>query len=412
MVRRSRNTCLSITLISIWTLLQTIIHISLIGCAYLLSICLIKPTYYDSVFVYLTYFYKESCGPISMRNETFFLKTAAPDEHYNESGLRVHEIAAPKELYEFLVKVLNEAELPSQSRGTAKTELYLVLLFITDAVWIVATVVLCAGACFKIHTKKVLSIIFYGPWLLCSAFINFLDVACSVHYGLDLIYIQSYTTWLTFIGVSNPQIFTEFDDLPSSAVVPLLPTSVLVSLLSRFVLVWLINVICFFTILFLAIPDMMPRTIRRREQQPNNNANDLNSSEARIRNWFQFYGNIEANSTMAINGTSSPTLTTNQDLNHPREVSFNCNTYPKNKPKVQAQRSLDHYSDPSYTKVSIEGNSIGYQRFQDVDSGIMFLDEKEFQAVNAYAPWSYITPKLQLPKSTDDSFKVVQCTRL
>lgn len=136
---------------------------------------------------------------------------------------------------------------------------------------------------------------------------------------------------------------------------------------------------------------MMPRTIRRREQQPNNNASeyplelrlikqnsdDLNSSEARIRNWFQFYGNIEANSTMAINGTSSPTLTTNQDLNHPREVSFNCNTYPKNKPKVQAQRSLDHYSDPSYTKVSIEGNSIGYQRFQDVDSGIMFLDEKE-----------------------------------
>lgn len=142
-----------------------------------------------------------------MRNETFFLKTAAPDEHYNESSLRLHEIAVPKELYEFLVKVLNEAELPSQSRGTAKTELYLVVLFITDAVWIVATVVLCgnltifeknlctsgefsAGACFKIHTKKVLSIIFYGPWLLCSAFINFLDVVCSVHYGLDLIYIQ------------------------------------------------------------------------------------------------------------------------------------------------------------------------------------------------------------------------------
>lgn len=80
-----------------------------------------------------------------MRNETFFLKTAAPDEHYNESGLRLHEIAVPKELYEFLVKVLNEAELPSQSRGTAKTELYLVVLFITDAVWIVATVVLCGN---------------------------------------------------------------------------------------------------------------------------------------------------------------------------------------------------------------------------------------------------------------------------
>lgn len=75
---------------------------------------------------------------------------------------------------------------------------------------------------------------------------------------------------------------------------------------------------------------------------------------------------------MAINGTSSPT----PDLNQPREVSFNCNTYPK-KPKVQAQRSLDHYSDPSYAKVSIEDNSVGYQRFQDVDSGIMFLDGKE-----------------------------------
>lgn len=124
-----------------------------------------------------------------MRNETFFLK-AAPSEYYNESSLRLHEIAAPKELYEFLVKVLQKAELPSQSRGTSKTELYLVLLFITDAVWIVATVGLCVGACFKVNTKKVLSIIFYGPWLLCSAFINFLDVVSSVHYGLDLIYIQ------------------------------------------------------------------------------------------------------------------------------------------------------------------------------------------------------------------------------
>lgn len=80
-----------------------------------------------------------------MKNETFFLKTASPGENYNESGLRLNKIAAPKELYEFLLKVLNEAELPTQSRGTGKTELYLVLLFITDAVWIVATVGLCGN---------------------------------------------------------------------------------------------------------------------------------------------------------------------------------------------------------------------------------------------------------------------------
>ncbi|KAH1003833.1 hypothetical protein HUJ04_003684 [Dendroctonus ponderosae] len=295
MANVGRKTRWTVVLISTWTIMQTAIHVFWVIYAYLLTVCRIRPTYYDIVFVYLTYFYKDACGPIELKRETLFLnRSVFGEEQFLDAN-------SSNVLYHFLNETLHEAELPPQSPNVSRTELYLLLLFITDGAWMVTAIGMAVGELCNSRQKH-LSILFYGPWLLCSVLVIFLDVVASVQYGLDLIYIHSFTTWLDFIGVPNSTAFLSFNAHPSSKVLPLMPTTVVVSLLGRLFLVWLTNVICFFAILFMAIPDFYrPKPGRRSSRSSSriDGAMDLHSTETRIRNWQLFYGNVEASSTLS-----------------------------------------------------------------------------------------------------------------
>uniref|UniRef100_A0AAR5P3S6 Uncharacterized protein n=1 Tax=Dendroctonus ponderosae TaxID=77166 RepID=A0AAR5P3S6_DENPD len=382
MANVGRKTRWTVVLISTWTIMQTAIHVFWVIYAYLLTVCRIRPTYYDIVFVYLTYFYKDACGPIELKRETLFLnRSVFGEEQFLDAN-------SSNVLYHFLNETLHEAELPPQSPNVSRTELYLLLLFITDGAWMVTAIGMAVGELCNSRQKH-LSILFYGPWLLCSVLVIFLDVVASVQYGLDLIYIHSFTTWLDFIGVPNSTAFLSFNAHPSSKVLPLMPTTVVVSLLGRLFLVWLTNVICFFAILFMAIPDFYrPKPGRRSSRSSSriDGAMDLHSTETRIRNWQLFYGNVEASSTLS--NESSRTVPgpscSSEAPNRGKKVSI---TPPEDSAITPEKLRFAPY-------ISLE---CGFRRFSDVASGIglspMAASNPKNGAPNfikGQLPWSYL----------------------
>jgi len=308
MIQTSKKVRVTIITISLWTVIQTVFHGFWVSYCYLLTICKIRPKYFDVLFVYLTYFYKENCGALELNHEAYFFNSTTPNDDIGK--IDYNNSTTSEALYAFLKTALEKGNLPEQSANIQRTEIYLFLFLYTDAAWILSSTCLCFGAFLK-HKQKFMSIIFYGPWMMACVFVNFLDVVASVHYGLDIIYLRSYTSWLKFVGVSNYQDFDSYNDHTSSKFIPAMPSTLVVSLLSRVFFVWLINVICFFTILFLAIPDICFKKVLKpgTRHRPSGSKLglstgenlDLNSSEARIRNWQLFYGAIEANSTLASN---------------------------------------------------------------------------------------------------------------
>ncbi|XP_066148192.1 uncharacterized protein [Euwallacea fornicatus] len=368
---------------------------------------------------------QQSCGPIKLKDETMFLNRSVPFAH-----LRFTESLVSDDLYNFLREVLQKASLPGESNAVKRSELYLAVFFIADAIWLLTAFGLAASACCKIK-KKFLSIFFYGPWLLCSTFINFLDVVSSVQYGLDLIYIQSYTSWLRFVGVRNYTAFVHYDALPSSEVLPAVPTTVVVILLSRVFFVWLLNVVCFFVVLFVAIPDITPRTIKphgRRALTTRRSRSiiDPNSSEARIRNWQRFYGAIEANSTMTT-PIKSPVNT-----KHYRKSSVSFNkassggSYSRDDSYLSFnENSSDNVKMPSELQFNDDG---GFRRFSDVTSGLSLVPSPQAArnelvrlppATKGLMPWSYLSPEGSLPqflmefrRAGDNKTESMQCTKL
>ncbi|XP_066256297.1 uncharacterized protein [Euwallacea similis] len=405
MLHSPKNIRASVILISTWTI--------------------IEHSYYDVVFVYLTYFFKQSCGPIHLKNETSFLNRSV-----SAARFRFTEPLASDDLYNFLREVLQKANLPSESNAVKRTELYLVVFFFADMLWLLTAFGLAAGACCRIK-KKFLSIFFYGPWLLCSAFVNFLDVVSSVQYGLDLIYIRSYTSWLRFVGVRNYTAFVHYDALPSSKMAPIVPTAVVVILLSRVFFVWLLNVICFFVILFVAIPDMAPQSIRPHSRRAlttrrSRSIIDPNSSEARIRNWQLFYGAIEANSTMTTPIKSS----INTKHSRKSSVSFNKELSGGAYSRDDSYLSFNENSSDN-VKMAPElqfNDDGGFRRFSDVTSGVSLVPSPQEtrnelvqlpSAIKGFMPWSYLCPEGSAPKlltefkeAGDNKTESMQCTKL
>ncbi|XP_050312241.1 uncharacterized protein LOC126747558 [Anthonomus grandis grandis] len=406
MIHTSRKLFLTVLLISAWTLVQTVFHLFWVLYGYLALMCKVRPEYYDVVFVYLTYFYKSSCGPIHLKKETLFLNTTTPEDALHNTNETTSNL-----LYRFLVETLNKGELPLQSETFNRTEMYLSLFCISDIGWFLSAIGLSVGAFCKLK-QKYFSIVFYGPWLLCSLFVNFLDVVSSVHFGIDLISINSYTTWLQFVGVANYDDFVTYDSHPSSKVIPAIPSTLLASLLSRFFFVWLLNVVCFFVILLWAIPDLFLKTTVRRRQGGTKQGGsfrsedelDFNTSAARIRNWQLFYGAVEANSTMA---SSSGEFETTDCADH--------NSNSRNKHHVTFTEKSPLENKPSTSLGQESGN---FRRFSDVAGDVATLphivendvNDDNMAVLRGQRPWSYLEQgKIEFPKKCG---VIVSCTRL
>ncbi|KAL1518293.1 hypothetical protein ABEB36_001935 [Hypothenemus hampei] len=278
----------NVFLIAIWTMFQTVFHLIGTIYLYLLTTCRVKTTYYDIIFLYFTYFYKSSCGLIDIsENAWCFPKNSPWNDSYTD-------------IYNFLNLTMNRAQWPNKSRHAVRSELHLILFLVVDGAWFVGALLLAGGSWWR--PKNFTQLVFmHGPWLVFSALVISLDVFVSVTYGIDLISIKSYSTWMQFVGVSNYEEFTFFDLKSTSSFLPAFPTVLIILLTSRFFVIWLVNIVCFFTILFMTVPSSVERrshTALRSVQGGGRLSREFSTSETRIRNWQLFYGAVEASSTM------------------------------------------------------------------------------------------------------------------
>ncbi|KAF7267734.1 hypothetical protein GWI33_019062 [Rhynchophorus ferrugineus] len=376
-------------------MIQILCHVTWIIYAYFWTVCYAKPSYFDVVFIYLTYFYRSDCGQINLQDDALFLNGTFVGDVLPTANETSAEV-----LYHFLKTILEYAELPSKTSVASRTDLYLALFFVSDVAWIVTTILLLVGA-FSKTNKRISMMIYYGPWMFVSAYVIFLDIVSSVHFGLDMVYIQSYSSWLNFIGVSNYKDFEVFNNKAGSSFIPAIPSSIFITLTSRVFFVWLTNIVCFSIVLFLAIPSLNYRARsnawKSRTQKLNTRRTlrfggggedlDPNSTDARIRNWQQFYGAIDANSTMNSSGPDSSNsvegISTANVINAREEVTN------------------DH--------VQRRGNEHGIRIQAAVTKNI------KLQLLRSQLPWSYISPESnkRYPKSIRHiNVNVIESTRL
>ncbi|XP_060520215.1 uncharacterized protein LOC132698262 [Cylas formicarius] len=390
--------------ISIWTLVQSFLHLSWIIYSYYSTICKVKPSCYDIVFIYLTYFYNKNCGSIDIKSQGVFFNNT--DQDNAENGQLVNHTVS-EVLYTFLKATLENATLPETSPHLERANTYLLLFIVADVIWITTALFLLVGAFIKL--EKYWFLISYGPYLVTTAYIVFLDVVSAVHFGLDMVHIHSYSTWLKFIGAVNYKEFEYFNVHNSSKFVTALPPSVMATLFSRFFIAWIANVLCFFIILFLlsaVYPEKRGALLRRGSKSL---ASGLSTSEARIRNWQQFYGAVGANSTMASANSASgetyhvPNLYTDLNSNENENAIRNSD--------LDSRNTDDEFQGPSHfsnhyrksenydpVMVADEANSI-YNKFLGVEKSLTTFSDR-FQnkrnkdpVLRGHIPWSYIKPQ-------------------
>ncbi|CAH1101179.1 unnamed protein product [Psylliodes chrysocephalus] len=258
-----------------------------------------------------------------------------------------------------------------------------------------------AGISFKV--KKCLSIIFYGPWLLVTCVSVLLDVTAAVHFGLDLLQIFNYTSWLRFIGVTNYQDFSKFNKFKSSSYVPHMSSITMTLFWSRLCIFWILNIVNFFSIVNsfgiafrgIAGNDKRNKIIARRSNSQIS-SNQMNSSESRIRNWQKFYGTVETNSCRS-SSVSSKSNDTDYNSNSRNKKSKRINS--EERPKKVSGNSTTRYSLDSNVEFLSSTNSSprpnsNYLKFQDVTEGVntnqMYRRDSENEYEMNQRPWSYL----------------------
>ncbi|XP_018567681.1 uncharacterized protein LOC108908216 [Anoplophora glabripennis] len=298
---------------SVWTVIQTSFHIIWAICGYYFYVCKIRPNYYGLVILYLTYFYKGECGNVTLKCDGLL-------ESENRKKIGLSSVEEEENIYDIIQTILDKGVLPEESNAAYRTHIYFHAFIISDAVWIISAFLLFAGTCFQI--KKCLSLLFYCPWLIVTCFVILLDVISSVHFGLDILTIHNFTSWLNFIGVQNYQDFSEYNKHSSSYIVPLLPALLLCTLFSRGLVFWVGNIILFVQVLNNAVlafqdnldgnnPKHQSKIGRAKGLGKNQN---LDTSASRIRNWQLFYGAVDTTSSSSSSKSSERDFNSNNTM--------------------------------------------------------------------------------------------------
>ncbi|KAG5873027.1 hypothetical protein JTB14_012626 [Gonioctena quinquepunctata] len=398
--------------ISLWTIVQTCFHVTWAVLGYCFYSCKLKPSNYIVVMMYLTYFYNYTCGNPKIGNSNIF---SAKNIELSLIPLDSNGTFEDDSLYNILYTVLEKGSLPPESKNAYRTQIYFQVYIILDGLWIITALLLFVGSYYQI--KKCASLVFYGPWLLLSGMICLLDVVSAVHFGLDLLQIKNYTTWLKFIGVRNYDDFAIFNKYASSKYFPQGPSTVMALLLSRLMIFWVLNVICFFHVMNLAAlayqgsPSSRNRNGgKRRNQRP-----DLDSSASRIRNWQLFYGAIEI-SPSTVSSASGNSLEMDQNSNsRSRRSSGRMNSTSVVRPVFERSQSsgstdynIAHISSINESPKESISMSSQYKRFSDVAEG---LDTRRFRkssvdSLRGQLPWTYIKSTEVGPRASYNSATV------
>ncbi|KAJ8919888.1 hypothetical protein NQ315_006417, partial [Exocentrus adspersus] len=289
---------------SIWTVVQTSIHIVWVLCGYYFYICKIKPTYYGLVILYLTYFYKDECGNVTLKcNEILVsgLQTMVPQKIHVDDDNKTED---EEDVYDIIQIILDKGVLPKESNAAYRTHVYFYAFIVSDAAWIVSSFLLFAGTCFQIKKMPVPALLL--PLDNSNSLRNHLGrrFFCTFrtgHLKNSGKHTTNLTSWLKFIGVQNYQDFTEFNDHSSASIIPLIPVVSLCILFSRALVLWIWNIVLFVQVLnaaVLAFQGVLKRA-KGNEVDPN-----LDTSSSRIRNWQLFYGAIESSTSSSSSKSS------------------------------------------------------------------------------------------------------------
>nr|XP_023028241.1 uncharacterized protein LOC111516303 [Leptinotarsa decemlineata] len=371
--------------ISIWTVVQTIFHVIWTAIGYNFYWCKIKPTNYLVFLVHLTYFYDHSCGDIIIENDydTFFTNNTTRKLLPLGSNVTDEE----DNLQDIVYTIFEKGVFPKESVAARRTQIYIMIYIVSDGIWVITAFLLLAGIYFE--TKRCLSLLFYIPWLALTTFISFLDVIAAVNFGLDLLQIQNYTTWLKFVGVRNYNDFTKFNDYYSSKYIPQAPSIVMILLFSRIFFLWMLNIANFFHIMniaALAYQDV-PRNVQGSRAKYHS---DLDTSESRIRNWMNFYGDIENPTTVlsenAVESFEMKPNTRNRINSTPGPVAGSSHSFGSTNSNIGRVSSF--INSPS---VAIDVSS-KYRRYSDVADCIPSRNSRKdsIDSLRGQKPWTYL----------------------
>ncbi|XP_057663775.1 uncharacterized protein LOC130898458 [Diorhabda carinulata] len=377
--------------IAIWTIIQTSFHIVFVLGGY--YICQFKPAHYLVFVLYITYFYDyDKCGSLSVSPENYsFPKTLKGESKL--ADLRRNSTENEDDLYKIIDTIMEQANFPRQTYPYFRTRTYIFLYAVHDCCWIMSSFLLFVGICFQV--KKCLSVLFYGPWLLSCGIGLLLDVVAAVHFGLDMLYIHNYTSWLNFIGVENYKDFRKFDNYYSSNFVPFASSVIMVAFFSRLLAFWALNIVTFFSINSHFVMAYVDSDSSSKQSSNRRTKNAIDSSELRIRNWQMFYGTVDTSSRDSsihsdkdydsskggISLMMSATRRKHSDNNSPRPVAGNSTT------RYSIDSNIEYLSGTN----SSPNVTSSYIRFPDVVDSMDNKSRKySSDSIRREVPWSYL----------------------
>lgn len=240
--------------VSIWTLLQTGLHIWWIVAGRKLFATDFRIHQKVQLYFYLTYFYNDA-------------RDIEPIEDYLKS--RNFTGLLQNERNETLLDVLHLA-------NADLTDKLMLLYFIFDALWIITSVSLLIGTLMRM--KQWSAVFFFSPWIIIDFISLIMDVFCAIYFSLQVPKMIRHN-----LGEEEDTSVKEMESTFE------LSTAVIMAIMSgRLGVIWLINLVLLFVVgraTYRASKKRYADEMRRRKRK--------NNSEARIRNWQLFYGPFE-----------------------------------------------------------------------------------------------------------------------
>ncbi|KAF2893389.1 hypothetical protein ILUMI_12783 [Ignelater luminosus] len=255
---RCFNDYISCIFAAFWSIAQTCVHLSwsvwgtyLYECKYELR----NDTF--QYFLYLTYFYTNTCVEATLAHQMSPYESESPS--YIIKGFNTtHELEVDRIIKNFSLPqikteldimakpVSSKLDFPAQSAVAPRTYGIFRTFVVFDILWIIAAVALLVGACCRI--KGLVSISFFFPWPILLLIILFFDAVASVWYGIDINHTYGIKDWFLFIGGNTSQtVLNEIDTkIPRASTI--LPSLLMTAAFGRFFIVWCINLCLFFRI--------------------------------------------------------------------------------------------------------------------------------------------------------------------
>lgn len=197
---------------------------------------------------------------------------------------------------------------------------------------------------------------------------------------------------MKFVGITNPEIFTKYEDPQLGlSIHASVPSAIISAISCRLLIFWIFNVICLFQVCNYSLHALRVNQVPYRSKSRRHHTSampgtsrstltsQLNTSEARIRQWQLFYGSSEINST------------TESAENETVDVNSNCRSLSRSLSSPMLEMNKPTTSTFAVQRhMSFNGNT--YHQFSDVAEyvGVVEVRNTPMKTLRGQMPWSYV----------------------